>query len=75
MAPQKKAPKEVEPIDLPTLTSLTMHQVKPGAWVVLEITSQGTKVIDQEVVTSGGVSRTEAENVLRVAVARRFLYG
>lgn len=77
MPPKKAVPKKAVPKgeELPVLISLTMHQVRQGAWVVLEIETQGQEVIGSEVLTSGRVSRTEAENALRVAVARRFLYG
>jgi len=72
MAPPKKTQATSEE-DLPIIYSVSLVKVRAG-WVVLGITTQGQQVLESEVLTDGAVNKPEAENMLRVAVARRFLY-
>lgn len=72
MAPPKKSSAPAEE-DLPEVYSLALHKVRAGAWVVLGIKTQGSRVLDSEVLSNGAISKAEADNVLRVAVTREFL--
>ena len=50
-----------------------MHRT-PKGYVVIKIKVQGRTVVDEEILTEGVVPRMDAENVLKVAVMRDFIF-
>lgn len=59
--------------DLPIVTFLGMHKT-PKGYVVIRIHTQGRRVVDEEVMTEGPVSRMEAENTLKVECVKNFIW-
>ncbi len=57
--------------DLPIVHAIGLVQTR-GGWTVVELRTQGTAVIGQEIL-EGNLSRVAAHNAVRVAVARYLL--
>ena len=70
--------KAVEPVKPPRVDELPIHQSLwhgkvPGGWAVILFSTQGTAVVEKEVLTHGAVPRQQADDCLKVEVLRRFL--